>query len=261
MSQSSDIKDLASALAKAQSQLTAAKKDATNPHFKSLYATLQSVWEAARAPLYNNGLSIAQTFEATDGTRMEITTTLIHTSGQWIAGTLSMIPQRQDPQGIGSAITYGRRYALAAILGIVAEEDDDGNAASQQPMERSSRPSTPTPQPAQRTAQASATPKSEANWKEFFVPPFITKYKGRRMGEMDDKDILWWVANYTPKPYKGAIQEKDIAFRFALDQAKIALDAKDIQKLPPRAEPSADEAANLSKAKLEAFLDAQDVPF
>lgn len=258
MSQSSDIKDLASALAKAQSQLTAAKKDATNPHFKSLYATLQSVWEAARAPLYNNGLSIAQTFEATDGTRMEITTTLIHVSGQWIAGTLSMIPQRQDPQGIGSAITYGRRYALASILGIVAEEDDDGNAASQQPMQGAARPSSPTAQPVQRTAQEFGNPKGDAHWKEFIVPPFITKYKGRRMGEMDDKDILWWVANYKPKPYNGAIQEKDIAFRFALDQAKIELDSKDIKKLPPRTEPSEAEMANVSKAKPG---DEDSIPF
>lgn len=134
--QSTELNHLATALAKAQASLSAAAKDGKNPHFKSKYATLQSIWDAAREVLAPNGLSVAQTFRETDGARMDITTTLLHSSGQWIAGTLSMIPQQSTPQGIGSAITYGRRYALAAILGIVADEDDDGNAASTPPSKK-----------------------------------------------------------------------------------------------------------------------------
>ena len=130
MNQSDQLDQLAPALAAAQASLHAAKKDKENPHFRSQYATLQSIWDAAREVLAPNGLSVIQTFEKTDGRLMDIRTTLLHKSGQWIAGVLSLAPQQANPQGIGSAITYGRRYALAAILGIVADEDDDGNQAS-----------------------------------------------------------------------------------------------------------------------------------
>lgn len=131
MNQSPEIKDLVAALVKAQAQLKPATKDGTNPHFKSSYATLQSVWDAARAVLTPNNLAVTQTFDSrSDGEEVRIATTLMHVSGQWISGTLALKPTKNDPQGAGSAITYGRRYALAAILGIVAEEDDDGNAAS-----------------------------------------------------------------------------------------------------------------------------------
>lgn len=129
--QSDDIKQLAEALNKAQAKLRAAAKDGENPHFRSSYASLQSVWNAAREALTPHGLSVAQTFEKCEtGDVMHIVTTLMHTSGQWIRGTLSIHPSKADPQGIGSAITYGRRYALSAILGIVADDDDDGNEAS-----------------------------------------------------------------------------------------------------------------------------------
>lgn len=130
MPQSAEIKDLATALTKAQSVINAAKKDANNPFFNSSYATLQSVWDAARQVLAPNGLAVVQTFEPTDGKTLNLTTTLVHTSGQWIAGTISVTPTKADPQGAGSAATYARRYSLAAIVGIVADEDDDGNAAS-----------------------------------------------------------------------------------------------------------------------------------
>jgi hypothetical protein len=124
------LDQLGAALAKAQAKLKPASKDGTNPHFKSSYATLGSIWDAAREVLSPNGLSVIQSFEATEGDTVAITTTLLHTSGQFMGGTLTLRPTKADPQGLGSAITYGRRYALAAILGIVADEDDDGNAAS-----------------------------------------------------------------------------------------------------------------------------------
>jgi hypothetical protein len=128
--QSEQISDLAKALNAAQSKLKPALKDSTNPHFRSKYAGLQSVWEAARPALTANGLSVAQTFGETSGEVVTIVTTLLHTSGQWMRSTLTLKPTKADPQGMGSAITYGRRYGLAAILGIVADEDDDGNGAS-----------------------------------------------------------------------------------------------------------------------------------
>lgn len=123
------INELAGALAKAQGQMEGAKKDMANPFFKSKYADLASVWEAARKPLSDNGLAVIQTTNG-DCEVVTVITTLFHSSGQWIRGTLKMRPSKLDPQGIGSCLTYARRYALAAMVGI-APEDDDGNAASQ----------------------------------------------------------------------------------------------------------------------------------
>jgi len=227
MNQSEKIDQLAIALAKAQPSLSAARKDAVNPHFKSQYATLQSVWDSAREVLAPNGLSVVQTFEKTDGRLMDIRTTLMHTSGQWIAGVLSLAPQQANPQGIGSAITYGRRYALAAILGIVADEDDDGNNATE-PGRAPAQYKAPT---APKATQTHTEPESPAErqethslgWRAFRVPKFIKAHFGKELGEMPQKDILWWSANYVPKPYQGQISPNDVAFREALDAAKAEL--------------------------------------
>lgn len=131
MKASEKLNELGSALAKVQGQLKPAIKGSNNPYFKSKYADLQSCWDCCRDLLAANGLSVVQTFcECAGGESVTISTTLLHSSGQWISGDLTMKPAKADPQGIGSAITYARRYALAAILGIVADEDDDGNAAT-----------------------------------------------------------------------------------------------------------------------------------
>lgn len=126
--QSQSIGKLAEALAKAQGKIEGASKDSTNPHFKSRYADLASVWEACRTHLSANGLSIIQTLDnGLNG--VTIITTLAHSSGEWIKGALTLKPVKDDPQGVGSAITYARRYALAAMVG-VAPEDDDAEAAT-----------------------------------------------------------------------------------------------------------------------------------
>lgn len=129
MTHSEAINEIAAALSKAQAVIEAAVKGKTNPHFKNDYADLSSVWDACRKPLTDNGLSVAQT-AATDEGRVGVTTLLMHSSGQWISDTLVMKPTKDDPQGVGSCITYARRYALAAMVG-VAPADDDGNAASE----------------------------------------------------------------------------------------------------------------------------------
>lgn len=126
--QSENIGDLAAALAKAQGKITGALKDSSNPFFKSRYADLASVWDACRGPLSENGLAVVQLTESDDA-GVYVSTTLAHLSGQWMRSRLRLSPKDSTPQGMGSAITYGRRYALAAIVG-VAQVDDDGNAAS-----------------------------------------------------------------------------------------------------------------------------------
>lgn len=129
MNKSDDIKELALALSKTQSILKGALKDSNNPFFKSKYADLASVWEACREPLAANGLSVVQMpcNDTPDSVALE--TILMHTSGQWISSVFSMPVSKHDAQAVGSAITYARRYALAAVVGI-APEDDDGNLAS-----------------------------------------------------------------------------------------------------------------------------------
>ena len=129
MNKSDDIKELALALSKTQAILKGALKDSNNPFFKSKYADLASVWEACREPLAATGLSVVQMpcNDTPDSVALE--TILMHTSGQWISSVFSMPVSKHDAQAVGSAITYARRYALAAVVGI-APEDDDGNLAS-----------------------------------------------------------------------------------------------------------------------------------
>jgi len=131
MTTSETINELAAALAKAQIEMTGAKKDSTNPHFKSAYADLASVRDAAK-PLASHGIAVIQScrMATTEAGQMvaEVETRLVHASGQWMADTLAVPVSKPDAQGIGSAITYGRRYSLAAFAGI-APADDDGEAA------------------------------------------------------------------------------------------------------------------------------------
>lgn len=123
------MKELGTALAKAQAEIKAALKDSKNPHFKSSYADLTSVWDACRAALTKNGLSVIQKTDFSEG-EVWLETMLLHSSGENITGRYPLRPQQQTPQGYGSALTYARRYSLAAMVGVVADEDDDGNAAS-----------------------------------------------------------------------------------------------------------------------------------
>lgn len=117
------------AFIKAQAETGSAKKTSDNPFFKSKYADLSEIIETSKAALISNGLGILQS-PSVSGQVVSVTCRIIHTSGQWIEDTISLTAVKADPQAIGSAITYGRRYQLAAMLNI-AQEDDDGNKASE----------------------------------------------------------------------------------------------------------------------------------
>jgi hypothetical protein len=130
MRTSETIDALSAAMASAQGEMKPAIKDATNPHFKSKYADLSSVFEAIRAPFAKHGLSVWQELGNAEG-GVTVTTRVVHKSGQWVEfGPLVVPAGKQDAQGLGSAATYARRYGLAAALGVVADLDDDGNAAA-----------------------------------------------------------------------------------------------------------------------------------
>ena len=130
MNKSETIGNLAKSLCAVQSKLQPAIKDSNNPFFKSKYADLNSVWDSCRELLTENGLAVSQLNEVSEN-GVIVETVLMHESGEWISGQIFLPLAKHDPQGVGSAITYGRRYGLAAALGIVADIDDDGNAASQ----------------------------------------------------------------------------------------------------------------------------------
>jgi hypothetical protein len=129
MKTSEQINEIATALALAQGELAGAKKDVSNPFFKSKYADLASIVEALKACFPKHGLSYVQTIVTTEH-GAGVQTLLMHSSGQFIAGDPFCLPvNKADAQGFGSCVTYARRYDLAAMTG-VAPEDDDGNAAA-----------------------------------------------------------------------------------------------------------------------------------
>lgn len=127
MNKSESIKELATALALAQAEVENASKNSSNPHFKSKYADLAEVINTVRPVFSKYGLSVTQWPSFADGVA-SVETVLMHKSGEWMSQTASAPVSKQDAQGVGSAITYLRRYSLAAVAG-VAQEDDDGNSA------------------------------------------------------------------------------------------------------------------------------------
>lgn len=128
MTTSDAIHEIAAALAEAQGEMGSALKDSANPFFKSKYADLASVWDACRGPLAKHALAVVQSPSAA-GAVVSLETLLVHRSGQWFCGTITVTAKDDSPQAIGSAITYLRRYALQSFAG-VAPADDDAEAAT-----------------------------------------------------------------------------------------------------------------------------------
>jgi hypothetical protein len=130
MIKSESIKELATALSLFQGEIQNPKNSASNPFFKSKYAPLSEILNLVRPILAKYGLSVVQS-PSGDGVNVIIVTTLLHKSGEFIEfEQLILKSDKPTAQGAGSAITYGRRYALSAVLGISSEDDDDGNIAS-----------------------------------------------------------------------------------------------------------------------------------
>jgi hypothetical protein len=137
MKTSEKLDKLAPALTKAQAEMGGAVKESSNPFFKSKYADLTSVWKACKEALHSNGFSVVQS-PITKESRLGVSTMLLHESGQYITDDYTLSVKKQnDPQADGSSITYARRYALAAFVG-VCPVDDDAEAA----MLRNRKPAT-----------------------------------------------------------------------------------------------------------------------
>jgi hypothetical protein len=126
---STEMNEIYSALAKAQEEMQVAHTSSANPFFKSKYAKLDEVIKASRPYLTKNGLSVMQHITY-DEPHQFLVTILAHSSGQWVSSRMLLVPVKNEPQSLGSCITYMRRYSYAAVVGVViGDEDDDGETA------------------------------------------------------------------------------------------------------------------------------------
>lgn len=142
---SESISKIAAALVAFSGDVKAISHDATNPHFKSDYTSLDHMIEETKPLLHKHGLTVMQ-FPGGDGEKITVQTMILHTSGEWIkTEPLTLRPVKNDPQGAGSAITYARRYSYASALSLALGDDDDGNAASYAPGQAQMAPQAPRP--------------------------------------------------------------------------------------------------------------------
>lgn len=186
---SATLGKLAAALARVQGQLGHVAKDKTvkTEKYKYTYADLASCIDAVRAPLAANEIAVVQVPSA-DGVKVTVTTMIMHSSGEWVSGELTLSAAKADPQSIGSAISYGRRYGLSAMLGL-ATEDDDGQVASQPAPARQ----------AQQQAPRQAAPSTRTQPAAELTP----EYKEELRGYFDCLD------NETQRAFRGTFKVKE----------------------------------------------------
>ena len=156
-------------------------KNATNPHFKNRYADLSGILDAVKPNLKKNGLAVVQGVEA-EGNQVKIQTRIIHISGEWIESELTLQAAGTDPQKIGSAITYGRRYSISAILNIAADDDDDGEENRPKNPPQSTQKQNPVnqSQQAKKAAQTALSP-VDLRLKSFFDVVGMTKAENSKL--------------------------------------------------------------------------------
>jgi hypothetical protein len=161
---------LVAALVKAQRLIQPAVKDSVNPHLRNKYADLASVMGACLPHLSAHNLAVVQVPRVENGWCI-VTTRLAHESGEWMENDLALPIAKQDAQGIGSAITYGRRYGLSAMVGVV-QDDDDGNEASKSEARQESPPAVQrnAGKPASRASQRPASEQSAQVFREAALP-------------------------------------------------------------------------------------------
>lgn len=180
--QSESVTKLATAMVAVHNEAVNPVKDSRNPHFKSTYASLESVLTAVRPVLQKHGLAVLQ-LPATTASGPGLMTQVMHASGEFLRSVVPLCNVKNDPQAVGSAITYARRYALLSLLGITAE-DDDGNAATV--------PLTKAPQDQQPKQQA-AKPQQQPG-----------KYTDKQMDRiLEDRNLTWpMVVSFFNKTYR-----------------------------------------------------------
>jgi hypothetical protein len=210
-----NITELATALVAAQAEMPVAKFDATNPHFRNKYATLQCMVETARPVLAKHGLAIIQGVVGN-----QLITRILHTSGGWfITSEMDLRVDKDNMQGLGSAITYARRYSFAAAIGMVSDEDDDGEMASKpsKPAYKGLSKAEPAQTPS-KPSKAPEVPRSPTgDWRDHEI--HFGKNAGTALGSLSERSLTWYQTEWQPKPYNGEISEQDQALRDALDES------------------------------------------
>jgi hypothetical protein len=194
---SPDIAKLCAALHTAQGQVSGVVKDAKNPHFKNRYATLEAVIEAAKPALQAHGLSFTQAPGALVDGALEITTMLMHSSGQWLRSTLHVPLQKRDPQGVGSAITYGSRYALMAALGMPPVDDDAEGAVDRSP------PRTVAPAEPRANEPASPVQRDEQAARTYLLQ---ARQRIEAMAQTEAELRNWWTSQGEARRFAGLTQ-------------------------------------------------------
>lgn len=193
MRSSDSIAAIAPALVAASGELSPVGKDATNPAFRNRYATLDAIMEQVRPVLARHGLAVMHsvTHPETDGGRvvgLSIETRLLHRSGEWMANMVTLPVEKPTAQGAGSAISYGRRYGLSALLGLTAE-DDDGQSASapaKRAPENARREPDPEPAAGQRLHdRVPTTPPAAMS----LAKAETVELKGKRLADMEPERL------------------------------------------------------------------------
>lgn len=174
---------LAQALVAAQADMPAVEADAVNPHFKSKFVSLDHLIAKTRPVLNKHGLAIMQSPSHIDG-QPALTTTIHHLSGESVSATMPLLVAKEDMQGMGAALTYARRYAWAAALGICADEDDDGNQSSR---------------PVAGASAGTPAPAAENNGSSDEFRFTSGAHKGKTLAEVPKGYVEWCIANH-PKP-------------------------------------------------------------
>lgn len=188
MKHSDSITALAAALVKAQAEMPSIAKDATNPAFRSKFASLDGIVSTVRPVLAKHGLALVQggamphTDENSAVKAFHVETMLVHTSGEWLSNAVLIPLGKQDPQGAGSALTYGRRYSLAALLSLATDEDDDANSA---------QPSNARPRNAAAPSRSTTSAKSSASRSSnpADTPMPFGKTKDKRLGDHTTEEL------------------------------------------------------------------------
>lgn len=220
MKSSENIANLAAALSIVQQHITPVVKDRTNPHFRNNYATLAAIMESVRPLLAGHGLSIVQgggsPVSNNDGNVIGIAveTMLLHSSGEYITSAIVLPVERPSPQTIGSAITYGRRYGVAAVLALTTEEDDDANhatAANANPTATRSQAGGTAPAGAAPSPTAPSTaptaPSTGSSASAAKKMPF-GKHKGTPLGDINTSDLestVSWCSTTDSEKFKDLI--------------------------------------------------------
>lgn len=198
MRQSESINEIAAALAKAQGEMEPAVFDRVNPHFKSKYATLTAIMDTVKRPLAKNNLAVVQSLEGSRDA-MYLVTKIVHSSGQWIADDgIPLVLDKNNMQGLGSAMSYAKRYGISSLLTVVADEDDDAEGAVGRPESK------------QVTQQKAAPPKKQKpaesiDLSEVIVP--MGSLSGKKLKDIEPEQLQVFLDN-TKKYLEG--RESDL---------------------------------------------------